>query len=479
MMIRARRWAGVLVSWVGFLVLASSAVGATGDWPQYLHGPQHSSASLTTAFTLANAAQTHQVWHFTPSVVSRQPPPKLDASPTVVGGKVFIGSEAGVFYALNASTGRVVWKHSLDTQAHLTCPASGISATAAVVKDPVSGALTVYAAGARDLYALNASNGALVWKTMIGPPDPAAQNASYNWSSPTIVGGHIYMGLASRCDDPLVQGGVVEVDQHTGAALHTWHSVPNGSIGGSVWSSVAVSVDGQNVWVSTGNECDPTINTCPSGDQVGDSNSIIHLTGSLTKLEAWQAPGTLGGGQDSDFGSSPTLFGGGTTPPNVGACNKNGAYYALTANPLSSGPVWSDTLGAPAGALSMCIASAVWNGAANALYLSGDATTITTTHYGGSVRQASPNTGASTWQTGLPCAVMGTPALNNAGILATVTYAGCTTGTTPALYLLNASNGGILRTISLGGSRIFGQPVYAGSDLYVASEAKGLYAFAP
>jgi outer membrane protein assembly factor BamB len=464
---------------VGVLLVPGSALAATSDWPQYLHGPQHSSVSLASAFTVTNSAQTHQVWHFMPGAVAGKPAPKLDASPTVVGGKLFIGSEAGVFYALNASTGRLVWKRSLDTQAHLTCSASGISATAAVVKDPVSGSLAVYAAGARDLYALNASTGALVWKTMIGPPDPAGQDASYNWSSPTVVGGHIYMGLSSRCDTPLVQGGVVEVDQHTGTVLNTWHSVPTGSIGGSVWSSIAVSADGQNVWASTGNECDPTINTCPSGDQLGDSNSIVHLSGSLTKLEAWQAPGTIGSGQDSDFGSSPTLFGAGTTPPSIGACNKNGTYDALAANPLSSSPIWSDTLGAPAGALSMCIASAVWNGMTGGLYLSGDATTINATHYGGSIRRANPTTGAYLWQTGLPCAVMGTPSLDNTGVLAVVTYTGCTSGTTPALYLLNASNGTILRTISLGGSRIFGQTVYAGNDLYVASETKGLYAFAP
>jgi hypothetical protein len=74
---------------------------------------------------------------------------------------------------------------------------------------------------------------------------------------------------------------------------------------------------------------------------------------------------------------------------------------------------------------------------------------------------------------------MGTPSLDNAGVLAAATYTGCNSGTTPALYLLSASNGAILRSISLAGSKIFGQPIYAGNDLYVASETKGLYAFAP
>jgi outer membrane protein assembly factor BamB len=467
-------------TWILALAIAAAlpapALAATTDWPQYLHGPQHASVSTATAITAANAASVHQLWHFTPAAVSGKPAPKLDASPTVVGARLYIGSEAGVFYALNTATGAVAWKRQLDVQAASTCAADGISATAAVVPDPTTGTLTVYAAGARDLYALNASTGAVIWKTMIGPPAPPMVAGLYNWASPTVVAGHVYMGLASRCDSPLIQGGVVELDQHTGAVLHTWHSVPNGSIGGSVWSSVAATSNGQNVWVSTGNECDQTIDTCPAGNRIGDSDSIVHLSASLARLQAWQAAGTLGGGQDSDFGSSPTLFAG-TTQPDVGACNKNGNYYALAANPLSA-PIWTDQLGAAAGALSMCIASAVWNGQTGTLYAGANATTIAGTHYGGSVRQINPATGAYIWRRGLPCAVLGTPSLDGAGVLAAGTYTGCVPGTSkPGAYLLNAGTGAVLATLPVNNAKVFGQPVFAGTGLYVATESSGLYAF--
>lgn len=455
----------------------SPAFAATTDWPQYLHGPQHSSVSAATAFTTGNASSVRRVWHFTPGAVGGKPAPKLDASPTVVGARLYIGSQSGVFYALKAATGAVAWKRRLDVETGSTCPSDGISATAAVLPDPTSGNLTVYAAGARDLYALNAANGAVIWKTMIGPPDAPTVNGSYNWSSPTVVGGHVYMGLASRCDNPLVQGGVVELDQHTGAVLHTWHSVPDGSIGGSVWSSVAATANGRDVWASTGNECDPTVDTCPGGDQIGDSNSIVHLSGSLNRLEAWQAAGTLGGGQDSDFGSSPTLFGAGAPPPDVGACNKNGNYYALAANPLSA-PIWTDPLGAVAGGLSICIASAVWKGQTGALYVAANAATISGTRYGGSVRQVNPGTGAYIWQRGLPCAVLGTPSLDAGGVLAVGTYTGCIPATaTPGAYLLAAATGAVLAALPVNNARVFAQPVFAGPRLYVATETGGLYAF--
>ena len=175
---------------------ASQAAGPSLDWTQYLHGPQHSSVSLSTAFTPANAASASQVWHWQPPTVRGKPAPALDASPTVAAGRVYIGAQSGGFYALNETTGTVAWHRQLDTEAKVTCPARGITSTAAVLPDPVNGTSTVYVSGARFLYALNAGTGAMIWKTEIGPASTSAPNAYYNWSSPTVVGGHIYVGLS-------------------------------------------------------------------------------------------------------------------------------------------------------------------------------------------------------------------------------------------------------------------------------------------
>jgi hypothetical protein len=82
----------------------------------------------------------------------------------------------------------VVWNRQLDTEPKVTCPARGITATAAVLPDPVTGVSTVYISGARFLYALNAATGAVAWKTGIGPASPANPDAYYNWSSPTVAG---------------------------------------------------------------------------------------------------------------------------------------------------------------------------------------------------------------------------------------------------------------------------------------------------
>lgn len=437
--------------------------------------------SAATALTPSTAASASQVWHWQPPVISGEPAPVLDASPTVAGGRVYIGAQSGGFYALDETTGAVVWSAQLDTETAVDCTGPGtrlgITSTAAVLPDPVTGTSTVYVSGARYLYALDAATGAVTWKTEIGPPDPSEPNAYYNWSSPTVVGGHIYVGLASDCDKPLIRGGVVELDQHAGQVLHTWYSVPAGSIGGSVWSSVAALPNGSNLWVSTGNECSAPLETCPANNQIGHSLSIVHLSSSLSLRQAWQVPTSAG--HNFDFGSSPTLFGESGTPLEVGACNKNGLYYALAAKPLGSSPLWADTIGAAQSSAGTCLASAVWDGRTGALYIGGDGTTIGGTSYSGSIRQVDPQTGAYIWETPLPCAVLGTPTLDSAGVLAVGTFGPCATGSEPGAYLIDASTGAILTTLPVNSGRVFGQPVFAQKSLFIATETTGLYDFAP
>ena len=144
----------------------------------------------------------------------------------------------------------------------------------------------------------------------------------------------------------------------------------------------------------------------------------------------------------------------------MGSCNKNGRYYSLAASPLGSRPLWARRIGAPVHSEDSCLASSVWDSRKGTLYIGGDVTTIGGTSYGGSVRRVSPASGAFGWQTGLPCAVMGTPTLDSAGVLAVGTYT-CTGGNIPSAYLIDTATGVILKTLPVGSSRVFSQPVFA------------------
>jgi hypothetical protein len=63
-------------------------------------------------------------------------------------------------------------------------------------------------------------------------------------------------------------------------------------------------------------------------------------------------------------------------------------------------------------------------------------------------------------------------------VLAVGTWS-CTPPNAPGAYLLDAATGAGLTTLPTGTSRVFSQPVFAQGTLFVATQTKGLYNFAP
>jgi outer membrane protein assembly factor BamB len=403
----------------------------------------------------------------------------LNASPTVYDGMIYIGGNNGTFYAIDESTGAVVWQQAIG-YVHVTkgaCKSRGITSTATVALDPTTSTPTVYvSSGSGYLYAMNAATGAVTWKSVIHLPVGHSANY-YDWSSPTVAHKKIYIGVAGSCTNH-VRGAMEAFSQATGKKLATYYTVPSGQVGGSIWSTAAVAPNG-NVFAGTGNVIPPT----PRNE--GTSESIVELSGTgLSQLGVWQLPLADQPSDDDDFGGSVSLFNAvlpGTTKPTamVGACNKNGVYYALEQNDLAAGPVWQTRIAAvntsDNGMAPACLSSTVVNG--NALYVAGTATTIGGTSYPGSVVELNAATGAVVWATGLPSQVLSTPSLDGAGMLAVGTY---NDGSDPeADYLLNASTGAIVATVSNGDSSQFAQPVFADQYLFIATAAAGLYAYEP
>ncbi len=450
-----------------------AAVAAGTDWPEYERNNSHTSANLAdAAITASNAGSLHKAWAFVAQAATQQgqPAASFDASATVVGNSVYIGSRTGMFYALNATTGGVVWKKQLDYGSNTDCSAKGIVGTATVTPDPQTGTMMVYAAGAHFVYALNAATGAQLWKHSIGPNTATGEARYFNWGSPTVDAGHVFKGLGSNCETLHVRGGVVSLGQHTGALQHTWYDAPFGKTGATVWSSQAA--DGSHVWATTG---DPD----PAGAFNYDAYSIVRLDeATLTKQDEWTAPNTLT--SDLDFGSSPTLFKAtlaGTSTPMVGACNKNGNFYAWRQANLAAGPVWTVQVGQPGGTgTGACITSAAWDNQAHRLFVASNDTTINGTSAPGGLRALNPATGALIWQQPLPCRPDGSPTIN--GQIVAVPMFACSTGVQPAVQLYRETDGQPLGTVPETG-KTFAQPVFAHGMLYVASEGGTLTAYTP
>jgi outer membrane protein assembly factor BamB len=209
-----------------------------------------------------------------------EPPHIYLDSPTVADGAVFIGTDGGYIYKLNLANGRKLHQTYLGFQPTKTCGKFGTVDTATVATDPGDHQPTLYVAGANGyLYALDAVNLKVKWKPVIAIPSATVSNY-FDWSSPTVTHGKIYIGVSSNCDQPLIRGEVIGFDAATGKQFAHFYTVPPGHVGGSIWSSVAVAPDG-DVFATTGNG--------PAGDQLlGYSESILKLSPRLRLLAGFR-----------------------------------------------------------------------------------------------------------------------------------------------------------------------------------------------
>lgn len=122
---------------------------------------------------------SHVVWRFVTGH-------RVEASPTVAGGVVYIGSRDGYFYALDEASGALRWRFKAD---------AGVSSTAAVANG-----VAYFQSNANTFYALDLASHRPRWTHPLGADIafvsayPASGLADYWTSSPLIYEGVIYVG---------------------------------------------------------------------------------------------------------------------------------------------------------------------------------------------------------------------------------------------------------------------------------------------
>ena len=440
-------------------VHAATADASGANWPAFLFGPSHTSYNAgATSITPSDISSLNPVWRWNLPRSTDAGDTALDSSPTVVDGVVYIGSRDGNFYAFSEKTHKPLWSDFMGT----ACATQGFTSTAAVTTNS-SDVLTAYV-DAPDgyLYAIDAATGAVEWKGLVDDPDPVSGECDYYaWGSPLVANGNVYIGISSDART-LIPGGVIAFDQSSGAVVATWHDLPSGDDGASVWSSPALAADGSIV-VGTANGPE-------NSDEPLYDESIVRLDPQTLAVEDfWQVPPSEQI-PDGDFGGSPTMFTAdidGVTTPMVGECNKNGVYYALRQQDLSAGPVWQSRVTVPyPGSSQECDAAAIWNGK-DLIEGGGAPSSASEPAFSGSVVALDPATGATLWSTHLNGTVVGSPTEDGAGVVAAQTWQ--TADGNPGVYLLNAADGSIIDFISLPESMLFGQPVFVGSDLLIGA----------
>jgi outer membrane protein assembly factor BamB len=287
----------------GSVASSSARPGSAGEgnWPTY-----HADAARSGAVRGPSLADVRHVWTS----------PDLDgdiyAEPLVAGSHVIASTENNSVYALDASTGAVVWRTNLGEpvdSSTLPCgnisPTSGITGTSVV--DQSSGVLYVAAflsPAAHELFALEERTGSIMWHRSIDPPgmDPHTQQlrAALTLANDTVYAA--FGGLFGDCGE--YHGWVVGAATDGSGPLLTYEA-PTVNAGG-IWAPSGAAVDGAgNLYVTTGNSF--------SGESFDHSDSVIKLAPDLRELgffapENWQE---LNDG-DVDLGSvGPAVLRGG------------------------------------------------------------------------------------------------------------------------------------------------------------------------
>jgi polyvinyl alcohol dehydrogenase (cytochrome) len=430
------------------------------DWTAYLQGNDRTGfAPDESGFNPTSVPNPHLAWQKSDA----GPGHGVYAQPVVSNRLVYWGSFDGRERA-TSTAGNLVWQRNLGTTSPPDCSdpsAAGIASTPTVTTDVPDGTATSvrYVGGGNSkVYALNAATGAVLWSHSVGGnPD------TFLWSSPAVFGNSVYIGVSSFGDCPLVRGRLLKLNRVTGALQNTFNVVPRGCTGGGVWGSPTVDAAAGTIYFDTGNSgnCSRSEPRAPAVIEVHASN--------LSLVGKWAVPPAQQG-EDSDFGSTPTLFNGvigGQSQPLVGVINKNGVFYAFERDALPSGPVWRARIAAGGGnppTGSGDVAPAAFDG--TTLYVGGDATRKCS----GSVNALNPSTGAVIWHHCFTDGfVLGAVTSASGGVVAV--------GEGNNIAVLSAATGKSLFTYT-GVGPFWGPPSIAGGTLYEGDMAGNLYALA-
>jgi polyvinyl alcohol dehydrogenase (cytochrome) len=193
------------------------------------------------------------------------------SQPSIAGGRVFVGSESGAVYALDASTGCTYWSFKADGTVRTATSIGTMSFASPVIEQPPTVRTFVFFGDQNGyVYALDAGTGALRWKVRAD-----AHEAEIITGAPKYHDGRLYVPVSSYEEgagaDPryaccTFRGSVVALDAFTGHAIWQTYLVEEpkeigvnkrgvkmfGPSGVAVWSSPIVDVERKAVYVATG-----------------------------------------------------------------------------------------------------------------------------------------------------------------------------------------------------------------------------------
>jgi polyvinyl alcohol dehydrogenase (cytochrome) len=289
------------------------------------------------------------------------------AQPTVVGGRLFVGSASSLVYSLSADTGCQHWTFRADGPVRTAITVGQTGAP--------SGRWTAYFGDqSSNVYAVDALTGELLWKRRVDDFPGATMTAA-----PTLAGGSLYVGTSSaeevlganaKYECCKFRGGVAALDAATGEVRWKSFTIPEepkpvrknklgvqlwGPSGAGVWSSPTVDLERGVVYVTTGDSySDPAAATSDAfvafdiktgkllwsrQTTAGDAFNIACGLPEAMRINCPEA-----NGPDVDFGSSAMLVDLPNKRRALIAGQKSGVVHAI--DPDRNGEIlWQTTIG--------------------------------------------------------------------------------------------------------------------------------------
>ncbi len=275
---------------------------------------------------------------------------QASAQPTIAAGRVFVGSQKGTVYALDAATGCAHWSFMAAAGVRTAIGVGSVSRAGA------ARSAVFFGDTAAHVYALDAATGEKLWQVRVDD-HPAARVTG----TPVLYESRLYVPVSSieevaggrpTYECCRFRGSVVALDGATGAVIWKTFAIPTeprptrntaagvqlwGPAGAAIWSSPTVDVKRRVIYVGTGNAySEPAAETSDAILALDMATGKIRWARQITPGDVFVMGCQAGNpncpekvGPDFDFGASPILRSLSTTRDILVVGQKSGVAYGL------------------------------------------------------------------------------------------------------------------------------------------------------
>jgi quinohemoprotein ethanol dehydrogenase len=276
---------------IGLIALSTSGLyataprpqlGAAADWPGHGGAPDEAGYSRLEQINVSNIGRLGLAWQLElPGEVT------LEATPLAVDGVLYFTGSYATVYAVEAATGKLLWKYDPETWKYFPEKMNVILFPINRGAAYANGRVFVGAIDGR-LIALDAKSGKVQWSVETTP-----RNSRYSITgAPRVFNSKVIIGNGGA--DLGARGYVTAYDQVTGKQLWRFYTVPgtpdenkgdpalekaaatwNGEYwktgtGGTVWDGVTFDPELNRIYIGTsnGSPYDPSVRSPGSGDNL-------------------------------------------------------------------------------------------------------------------------------------------------------------------------------------------------------------------